>query len=79
MQHSLSLSIPKSVEHRTGAQRDLLQAPELGLCRFSTAHGIACLMLALLLAIAGSQAAEATASADYDKAVKPFLDEHCTR
>jgi Protein of unknown function (DUF1592)/Protein of unknown function (DUF1588)/Protein of unknown function (DUF1585)/Protein of unknown function (DUF1587)/Protein of unknown function (DUF1595)/Planctomycete cytochrome C len=36
-------------------------------------------MLALLLAVTSSAAADAPASADFDKVLKPFLEEHCTR
>ena len=35
--------------------------------------------LAWLLATTGGQAADAPASTDFDAAVKPFLEEHCTR
>jgi mono/diheme cytochrome c family protein len=42
-------------------------------------HHFCCLALALLLAVTGSPAAETPASADFDKVLKPFLDEHCTR
>jgi len=35
--------------------------------------------IAWLLAIAGGQAADAPAATDFDAAVKPFLEEHCTR
>src|SRR5450755_1469519 len=38
-----------------------------------------CLLLALLLAVSGSRAGEAPASPEFDKVLKPFLEEHCTR
>ena len=42
-------------------------------------HHFSCLTLAVLLAVASSRAADAPASPDFDKVLKPFLDEHCVR
>src|SRR5436305_9307882 len=37
------------------------------------------LMFAVVLTVTDSRAAEAPAPADFDKVMKPFLEEHCTR
>src|SRR6202044_1699858 len=38
-----------------------------------------CLILGSFLLAAGVQANDAPARADFDQAIKPFLEEHCTR